>query len=48
MRKTISLREVGFIALGIILYMQNWLILQGNAWGYVNRGHSIYNVLFII
>ena len=48
MRKTISLREVGFIALGIILYMQNWLILQGNAWGYVDEIVAIVSIMYYL
>ena len=37
MKNAISTREIGFIVLGIVLYMQNWLILQGNLWGYVDE-----------
>ena len=48
MKKTISLREIGFIVLGIILYMQNWLILQGKIWGYVDEIIALTSIIYYL
>ena len=48
MKKSISLREIGFIALGIVLYMQNWLILQGKIWGYVDEIIALISIIYYL
>lgn len=48
MKKSISLREIGCIALGIVLYMQNWLILQGKIWGYVDEIIALISIIYYL
>ena len=48
MKETISKKETVIVIIGIILFMQNWLIQQSGVWGYVDELIALLSLVYYL